>query len=732
MSSPQTIQLLQKAVQEIQANELESAKLHLKAVLGKERSQPDALRFLGIIACLQKEWTQALELIDQAIAVSPENGLAYSNRGNVLSELKRHDEALICYEKAISLQPDYAEAYSNQGNALQALGRFEEALICYEKAISLQPDYAEAYSNQGNAFLALSRYQAALACYEKTVLLDANNAKAFYGAAIIFDLQKKYDYSLGCCNQALKIQPHYLEALALRGTIYFRAKDYEQALTNFDEILLIHPQSIQAWLSKGDIYAETKQFEKADEAFKKALVIDPTKDFLFGLSIQNQIQMCQWTDLTNQVKDLVHRVRDGEKVAIPYNLISLVDDKSLIRCSIEIYAQAMRGNIERVKQEKISPKKKIRLGYFSADFHNHPTAYLVAELFECHDKEKFELFGFVFGRNAPDEMRNRLEKSFDQFLDVEDKSDEEIAQLAREMQIDIAVDLKGFTKEARPKIFMYGAAPIQISYLAFPGTMGLPCFDYVIADPILIPEKHQDGMVEKIIYMPDSYQVNDRSRKISPLIKSRKELGLPDSGFIFCCFNNNYKITPAVLDGWVRILQSVEGSVLWLYEDNPIAVANLKQEAVTRGLDAGRFIFAGRMDSADHLARYKNANLFLDTTPCNAHTTASDALWAGLPVLTLAGESFGARVAASLNNAVGLSDLTVETQEEYEALAIQLATSPSRFKELKDRLERNLLTAPLFDTPLFTKNLEAGYIEAYERHQQNMPLDHIYIDAPKG
>ena len=732
MSSPQTIQLLQKAVQEIQVNELDSAKLHLKAVLAKEKNQPDALRFLGIIACLQKEWVYALQLIDQAIAAKPDNGLAHSNRGNILSELKRHEEALTCYEKAIALQPDYAEAYSNRGNALQALGRHEEALTCYEKAVALQPDYADAYTNQGNAFLALSRHQEALACYEKTVLRDTNSAKAFYGAAIIFDLQKKFDYALGCCNQALKIQPQYREALALRGAIYFRAKNYVQALADFDEILLTDPLSIQAWLSKGDIYAETKRFDKADEAFNKALAIDPANDFLFGLLIQNQIQMCQWANLTDQLKTLVHRVGEGEKAAIPYNLISLLDDKSLIKRSIEIYAKAIQGGIKRHRQEKIPPKQKIRLGYFSADFHNHPTAYLIAELFECHDKERFELYGFVFGRNAPDEMRARLEQSFDQLLDVEDKSDEEIARLAREMEIDIAIDLKGFTKEARPKIFMYGAAPIQISYLAFPGTMGLSCFDYVIADPILIPEKHQDGMVEKIIYMPDSYQVNDRTRPISPVIRSRKDLGLPESGFIFCCFNNNYKITSTVLDGWVRILQSVEESVLWLYEDNPFAVANLKKEVSARGLSVERLIFAGRMDSANHLARYKNADLFLDTTPCNAHTTASDALWAGVPVLTIAGESFGARVAASLNNAVGLSDLTVETQAGYEALAVQLALSPERLREIKARLENNLLTAPLFDTPLFTKNLEAGYVEAFERYQRNLPPDHIYVSTLNG
>ena len=377
-------------------------------------------------------------------------------------------------------------------------------------------------------------------------------------------------------------------------------------------------------------------------------------------------------------------------------------------------------------QEKRPPGGKIRLGYFSADFHNHPTAYLIAELFECHDKDKFELIAFVFGRNTPDEMRARLERSFDQFIDLNGMTDEEASKLSREMQIDIAIDLKGFTKEARPKIFMYGAAPIQVSYLAFPGTMGLPCFDYVIADPILIPNSSQEGFVEKVIYMPNSYQINDRNRVISPNIPLRESVGLPANSFVFCSFNNNYKITSTVLDGWAKILSAIEGSVLWLYGDNPYAINNLLNQLQERNIDPQRVVIAGRMDSADHLARYKLADLFLDTSPCNAHTTASDALWAGLPVLTMAGESFGARVAASLLNAVGLPDLVVDSQEEYIKLAIEIANNPQKLREIKSRLEKNLSSAPLFNTPLFTKNLEFAYFEAYDRHQKGLAPDHIY------
>jgi predicted O-linked N-acetylglucosamine transferase (SPINDLY family) len=611
------------------------------------------------------------------------------------------------------------------------LKRYEEALVCYEKAISLEPKYVEAYSNKGNVLQALGNYDEALASYESAILIDKTYAPAFYGAAMIFELRKKYDYALGCCDEAIKINPQYEVAQLLRGHIFFQVKDYQNALAAYDQALLTNPRLANAWLTKADIYTEMKQFNEGVEALGKALEIDPKIDFLLGNLVQNSILMCDWAIYDEQLAKLIRGVENAQKVAIPYNFISLLDDRKLIKRAIEIYAKSMQGKIKRVEQKKLVKKKKIRLGYFSSDFHNHPTAYLIAELFECHDKEKFELIGFVFGNNAPDDMRQRLQKSFDQFLDFDDKTDEEIARLAREMHIDIAIDLKGFTKEARPKIFMYGAAPIQISYLAFPGTMGLPCFDYVIADPILVPEQYQDGMIEKIIYMPDSYQVNDRGREISLLVKSRKELGLPESGFVFCCFNNNYKITPAVLDGWVKILKSVDSSVLWLYEDNPYAAVNLKKEAQARGLDVKRLIFSGRVDSADHLARYKNADLFLDTNPCNAHTTASDALWAGLPVLTIAGESFGARVAASLNNAIGLSDLTVKTQEEYEVLAIKLGNNPNLLQEIKARLESNIFNSPLFDTPLFTKNLEAAYLEASERYQKDLPLNHINVAALK-
>jgi predicted O-linked N-acetylglucosamine transferase (SPINDLY family) len=351
----------------------------------------------------------------------------------------------------------------------------------------------------------------------------------------------------------------------------------------------------------------------------------------------------------------------------------------------------------------------------------------MAELFERHDKTKFELIAFSFGPETKDEMQIRVSQAFDHFINVASLSDLEVALLSRELGIDIAIDLKGVTQDYRLSIFSYRAAPIQVSYLGYPGTLGADYIDYLIADKTLIPPQSQQHYSEKIVYLPNSYQVNDRHRVIAPTRFTKKELGLPEDAFVFCCFNNNFKITPDIFDSWVRILKAVDSSVLWLLQDNPTAAINLQKEAAIRGLDPARLVFAKRMDLPDHLARHKAADLFLDTTPCNAHTTASDALWAGLPLLTCMGESFASRVAASLLNAIELPELVTESLVDYESLAIELATTPSKLNALKEKLDRNRLTTPLFDTELFTKHIEEAYTQIYERYQAGLEPENIAI-----
>jgi predicted O-linked N-acetylglucosamine transferase (SPINDLY family) len=351
----------------------------------------------------------------------------------------------------------------------------------------------------------------------------------------------------------------------------------------------------------------------------------------------------------------------------------------------------------------------------------------MAELFEYHDKTQFELFAFSFGPEVQDDMRLRVSKPFDHFINVRAKSDQDVALLSRKLSIDIAIDLKGYTKDSRTQIFAYRAAPVQINYLGYPGTMGTDHMDYLIADPILIPPQSQGFYTEKIIYLPHTYQVNDAKRVISNKSWSRADLGLPTDGFVFCCFNNNYKITPETFGIWMRLLQKVTGSVLWLLEDNATAAKHLQKRAKAAGVEPARLVFAKRIPMPEHLARNRMADIFLDTWPYNAHTTASDALWAGLPLITRCGQSFASRVASSLLHAVGLPELITHNSEAYEALAMELALNPHRLKSLKDKLDTNRLTTPLFDTTLFTRNIESAYKAAHQRHIDKLDPDHIYV-----
>jgi predicted O-linked N-acetylglucosamine transferase (SPINDLY family) len=377
--------------------------------------------------------------------------------------------------------------------------------------------------------------------------------------------------------------------------------------------------------------------------------------------------------------------------------------------------------------QKKKLNKKIRIGYYSADFREHAMSYLLANLFEQHDKSKFELIAFSFGSEKNDEIKNRISNSFDKFVDVNSKSDKEIYKLSKDFKIDIAVDLMGFTQNSRFNIFIQRCAPIQVNYLGYPGTSGANCIDYLIADKILIPKENQKYFSEKIVYMPDSYQVNDSKRKISDKVFTKKELNLPEDGFVFCCFNQSYKITPYVYDIWMKLLKRVDGSVLWLIKDSDIGSHNLKKEAQKRGVEPDRIIFAEKMSNSEHLARHRLADLFIDTFPYTAHTTCSDALWSGLPVITKMGESFVSRVSASLLTAIGLPELITKTEKDYEELTFKIARDKSLLNEIKKKLNKNRAIKPLFNTKLFTKNIESAFQIMHERYHSDIPIKNIEI-----
>jgi predicted O-linked N-acetylglucosamine transferase (SPINDLY family) len=720
---------LQSAIALHQQGKLGQAQAIYQQLLEIDPRNADALHLLGVIAYQTGHHQIAVDMIGQAIALKPDYAEAYSNRGNALLELKQFAAAVACYDKAISLKPDYAEAYSNRGNTLKDLKQLDAAVASFDKAIALKPGLTEAYSNRGNALLELKQLDAAVASFDKAIALKPDFAEAYSNKGNALKDLKQFAAAVACYDKAIALKPDFAEAYSNKGNALKDLKQFDAALASYDKAIALKPDFAEAYSNKGNTLKDLKQFDAAFASYDTAIVLKPDYEYLFGMKLHIKMHLCDWQDFKRNVLELSLKIQSNNKASACLPLLALPIGLADQRKSAEIWNIDKNPPISSLGPIiKRSRQLKIRLGYYSADFHNHATTYLMAELFEQHDKGKFELIAFSYGPNKKDEMRNRVKQAFNQFIDVTAMSDKAIAHLSRELGIDIAIDLKGLTQDTRLGIFSYKAAPIQVSYLGYPGTLGVDYIDYLIADKTLIPQESQQYYSEKIVYLPHSYQVNDSQRIISQKKFTKQELGLPQEAFVFCCFNNNFKITPDVFDSWVRILKAVNASVLWLIEDNPSAAMNLQKEAALRGLDPARLVFAKRMVLPEHLARHKVADLFLDTLPYNAHTTASDSLWAGLPVLTCMGEGFASRVAGSLLNAIGLPELVTEIQTDYEALAIELATNPAKLKAIKSKLDKNRLTTPLFDTAVFAKHIETAYSKMYEQYQADLPPEHIYIN----
>jgi predicted O-linked N-acetylglucosamine transferase (SPINDLY family) len=507
-------------------------------------------------------------------------------------------------------------------------------------------------------------------------------------------------------------------------------KRHADALGCYERALAINPESAEAWADRAAALSDLGRYDEALASCAKALSIEPERDYVYGGWLHMKMLLCDWGGLEEAFDSLEMRIMEGRKLSSPFPMLATPLSPAAQRKCAEVYVEdRFPARAGPAFDRAPGAPSRTRIGYFSADFRNHATSYLMAELFEKHDRSRFEVIGFSFGPRSSDGMRRRLESGFDGFHDVSERTDRQIAELSRTLGIHIAVDLKGLTDDARPGVFAFRAAPVQVGYLGYPGTMGASYIDYVIADPVVIPPEKRAGYSEKVAYLPDSYQANGSGRKTSDRSFTRAELGLPSAGFVFACFNNTYKVTPEVFDLWMRLLSSVPGSVLWLFEGNRTASLNLRKEAEKRGVSPDRLIFAPRMDLGEHLARHRTADLFLDTFNYNAHTTASDALWAGLPVLTCLGETFAGRVAASLLNAVGLPELIARSAAQYEALALDFATRPEKLAALKVRLGQNKLTCPLFDTARFARNLEVLYSKMWERYRTGLPPEHMGLEV---
>jgi protein O-GlcNAc transferase len=671
---------------------------------------------------------EALAAYDKAQALKPDWADAWLGRGNVFRDLKRHDEAFAAYDRALALKPDLAEGWLGRGNVLGDLNRHDEAFAAYDRALALSSDLAEAWLGRGNALGDFKRHDEALAAYERALSKKPDLAKAWLGRGNVFRELARHAEALVAYDRALSLKPDLPEAWHGRGNVFSDLMRHDEALAAYDKALSLRPELAEAWYGRGNVFNDLKRHDEAFAAYDKALSLKPDLVGAEGCRLSSKMQVCNWEHFERDCDHLIESVRNNKANTGPFVLLginSTADDQYN-------YARLWASKLNPPAQQSAKRREryghnKIHIGYVSADFHEHATAYLMAGVFENHNKSGFDITAISIGPSDDSPMRRRLQGGFEKFVDAGMLSDTEVAEQIRAAEIDILIDLKGFTRGARTSIFACRAAPMQVNYLGYPGTMGASYIDYIIADSIVIPKPHQGHYSEKIAYLPNSYQANDAGRTISDKIFTRAECGLPGTGFIFCSFNNNYKLTPKTLDLWIRILKSVEGSVLWLLADSAAAVANIRKEAARRDLDPARLVFAERVPQSDHLARHRLADLFLDTLPYNAHTTASDALWAGLPVLTQMGETFAGRVAASLLSAINMPELITETAEEYERLAIDLATHPEKLRAIKSKLAENRLTAPLFDTGLFTKHIEAAYIAMYERYRAGLAPDHILI-----
>ena len=711
-----------------QLERYDEALIHYDQALKLKPDYAEAYYNKGNIFRNFKRYDEALSYYDQALKLKPDYFEVYNNKALTFNYLKRHDEALSCYDQAIRLKPDYPDTYFNKAFMLYNLKRYDEALTNYDQAIKLKPDFAETYNNKALTLYNLKRYDEALILYDQVLKLKPDFAETYNNKGNIFHDLKRYDEALTNYDQALKLKPDFAEAYNNKAIILYKLKRYDEALILYDQALKLKPDFAETYNNKGNIFKDLKRYDDALSNYDQALKLKPDFEYLFGMSLHMKMFMCDWQNFKVKVENLLLQINENKKASFCYPLLALNDSPSIQCKSSEIWINdkhpfnSLLGPILKSKR-----RDKIKIGYYSGDFRDHPVTILLTEFLELHDKNQFELFGFYFGPPDSSKMYKRVSTAFDQFFDVGLKSDKDIALMSREIGIDIAIDLTGFTEYARTDIFAYRAAPIQVNYLGYPGTMAANYIDYIIADPTIIPHESQQYYSEKVVYLPNSYQPNDRKREISKKIFTKVELDLPIDSFVFCCFNSNFKITPPTFDGWIRILKNVNGSILWLLEDNPIAVLNLRKEAQLRGLNPNRLIFAKGTNPSEHLARHRVADLFLDTLPYNAHTTTSDALWVGLPVLTCMGESFASRVAASLLNAIELPELITTTQEQYETLAIELATTPEKLRSIKQKLKRNKLTTALFDTPRFTKHIEAAYKQMYERCQADLPPNNIYI-----
>ena len=722
-------------------------------VLRLNPSHFEALHALGILSYQLGQIEDAEHLIGRAASLRPDSAdLAY-NHACLLQKLNRLEEALAGFNRALSIRPSYLEALVNRGATLNALSRYEEALVNAGQVIALRPDFPQGWQNRAAVLAALGKNNDALSDWDRLLSLNPGLAAGWKHRGALLQRIGRLDEALQSFRKSLELSPGDTETRGLIADLLTRLNRFREAAGAYEDYLAVAPDQAAGWYARACVLQVLHQREEALACFERAMQLDPHNDairtgranilfelerwddasrdyeillasasppaWLRGYLTLCRLHCCDWRRLESEKSFISSSLKSGEFVIDPVGVACLSDSlEEQLECA-RIWARGRCPATTPLWRGERYAHNRIRIAYLSADFRAHATAFLMAGVFEKHDRSLFEVTAISWSADDRSTIRGRLANAFDHFVDVSDKTDTEAAQVVRDMEIAIAIDLKGYTNESRPAILAHRPAPVQAQYLGFPGTMGVDFIDYLIADPVLVPESHRHIYSEQIAYLPDTYQCNDDRREAAGRAPTRYESGLPP-GFVFCCFNSNHKISPEIFAVWMRLLRAVSGSVLWLLQDNPSAVRNLRATAQSHGVDPEHLIFAPHVDPAVHIARQRNADLFLDTLPYNAHTTASDALWAGLPLLSIRGATFAGRVAASVLNAAGLPELVTASLAEYENVALELARNPARLARIRQKTSDNRANCALFDTARFTRNLEAAYRVMWNRSAEGL------------
>jgi predicted O-linked N-acetylglucosamine transferase (SPINDLY family) len=665
---------------------------------------------------------EAVAAFDQMLARDPAFAQGHVDRANALAALGRIDDALAAYDRAVAVDPRLTLAHYNRGLALLKAGRFADAVVSFDALLAVEPAVPGALDGKGNALAALDRHDEALVAFAAATQADPTFAAAFNNMGFVLLKLRRANEALAAFDKALRVDPQFVGALNNRGNALLALGRTDDAIASFGAALKFAPDGVDALANRASAALTARRYDIASADFERVVDRDPAHPYALGNLLYARMHCSDWRgfdDLQNRIRQ---GMQAGRKTILPFEAVACTESAADHRTAAMLWIDDVCPVRSSRPTTASRRRQKIRLAYLSPDLRTHPVAILLAELFERHDHSRFETHAFSFGANDRSELRARLERSFDAFHDVRELDDHAIAERMREREIDIVVDLTGFTENCRPGILALRPAPIQVNYLGYLGTMGAELVDYVIADRVALPDAIRAHIAERVAYLPDSLLVGDTTRPISASPPSRSALGLPETGVVFCAFHSRHKITPQLFEVWTRLLKAVEGSVLWLAGGSPQSNENLRREAQTRGIAPERLVVMPLVTkSEEYLARYTLADVFLDVLPYNAISTAVDALWAGLPIVTCAGGSFGGRGAGSALHAAGLPELVCTTLEAYEAAALKLASDEALRSELKNRLLRERARFALFDTDRFRRNIEAAYGEMWERHLRGEP-----------